>query len=67
MLDNSRKVQMITNTKEVLKEYPSIKKLVTMEFKGIKGVERKVQKICSGAKTSPLIKNGKELYFKYVE
>lgn len=67
MLDNARKVQMITNTKEVLKEYPSIKKLVTIEFKGIRGAERSIQKICSGAKKSPLIKDGKELYFKYVE
>lgn len=66
MIDNARKVQMI-NSNQILGEYESIKKLVTKEFKGLKSIERKVQKICSGAKKSPLMWNGKEVYFKYVE
>ena len=66
MINNARKIQMITNTHQVLGEYESIKKLVTKEFKGLKSIERKVQKICSGAKKSPLNWNDKEVYFKYL-
>lgn len=66
MLNNARKIQMI-NSNQVIGEYESIKKMVTKEFKGLKSIEKSVQKICSGAKKSPLMWNDKEVYFKYVE
>lgn len=65
-MDNSRKIQMITTTQEVLGEYESIKSIVKLHFKGLKSAERTIQKLCSGARKAPLIVNGKEVFFRYL-